>query len=596
MDRACHNLAIWFASALLAVLPTLSGCRSLEPKERKSVEELYYEAVLHAYPETSLELQEAPHPEYSSQWVTPASPDPFASPDVSPLPVPAIPAGTFSLPPNATPVPGSPEPGLLAPPVSDVPQAGVGSPTDLSGTLSGVKQSPLRVLPLRRSNGARKRGSRDVVEVDWQSPRPVSVGPKGITQVAYQSPDSALLSDFFEEMDVRQVIQSLATQVGVSVIMDDQVAGVVSLNIESDTFESALQKVLLPLGYVYQKREDGVYLVGVPDPTSALFPLIAQRSEYRPRNLPPAELVEFLPERLRSFARTVERRNLILIEAPDRELQQINSLLQRADEPVPQVMLEAIICVVSPDSGFRFGLNWGHALQLNNNTLVNLGMQGLAFSGAFSPAGVRDAFSDFAVTSAFVQLLSQEGYISIRAAPRVMARDGERAEISITRQTFFSVQPPNAEFFFRQDIQEVQAGIELVITPVIRGENVEIVIEKAEVSEDIRSAEDDPALNQNPFPLINRRQVTTTVNVKDGRTIVIGGLVQRQTVDRVSRIPYLGAVPWIGGVFKQIEHQEQDAEVVIFISPRVISSGPDCPIPANGPHFAQPSIAPPPSP
>ncbi|HAC90194.1 MAG TPA: protein transporter, partial [Planctomycetaceae bacterium] len=95
-------------------------------------------------------------------------------------------------------------------------------------------------------------------------------------------------------------------------------------------------------------------------------------------------------------------------------------------------------------------------------------------------------------------------------------------------------------------------------------------IEKAEVSEDIRSNDSRPELNANPYPIINRRQVSTNVDVADGSTIVLGGLVQRQTVDRISKTPGFASLPMIGHLFRKIEKQEQDTEVAIFISPSIV--------------------------
>ncbi len=103
------------------------------------------------------------------------------------------------------------------------------------------------------------------------------------------------------------------------------------------------------------------------------------------------------------------------------------------------------------------------------------------------------------MTSAFVKLLAREGYVTIRAAPRVMAKDGEKAEISIARDTFFSISQGNNQFLYRQDIEKVEAGISLMLTPSIRGDNVQIVIEKAEVSEDIRSLDSSQTAGNNPF-------------------------------------------------------------------------------------------------
>lgn len=340
--------------------------------------------------------------------------------------------------------------------------------------------------------------------------------------------------------------------------------------IEDADFESALQTILMPLGLIYRKVSEKQYIIGVPDPASALFSRLADRLDFRPMHLSPTELAGLIPERQKQFIQVVENRNRILIEAPPEVAQSIMERIQQFDTPIPQVELEAIVCVITPDHGFRSGLDWGHAVTLNGSELLNPGMAGLAFSGKGSGSGVSNTFSDFSVTSAFVKLLAQEGYLAIRAAPRVTARDGDQAKIAITRESFFSTQPQSGDNFFRQDIESVQAGIELDITPVVRGNTITMKIEKAEVSEDIRTSQIHAGVAENPYPQINRRQVSTTVHVKDGETIVIGGLAQRQTVDRVAKVPWLGDLPGVGRMFQTVEQTEQDAEVVIFISPRLV--------------------------
>ena len=283
-----------------------------------------------------------------------------------------------------------------------------------------------------------------------------------------------------------------------------------------------------------------------------------------------ASVAALIPKRLSPFFQVSDDRNLIAIEAPKAIGDDLLNRLQELDQPVQQVVLEAIVCVSAPDSGFKFGVDWNHTLQLNNLDQIKVGLSGLAFSGAASKYGVSNAFDEFAVTSAFIQLLAQQGLVTIRAAPRVTTKDGEKAAISIERETFFSLQPTNTSVLFTQNIQKVQAGINLMITPRIRGDRVSIEIEKAEVSEDIRTSETRKELVNNSFPIINRRTVSTKVDVLDGHTIVIGGLVQRQTVDRVNKVPFFGSLPGIGGLFRTVEKQEQDAEVAIFISPRIV--------------------------
>lgn len=399
-----------------------------------------------------------------------------------------------------------------------------------------------------------------------------------VRQVGYKPGATPLVTEFLEETDIRQALQAIASQAEVSLIIDEQVGGVVTAVFEDATFESALKSILMPLGLIYRKLSEKEYIIGVSDPSSALFSKLAERLDFRPMHLSPAELGGLIPERQQQFIQIVDNRNRILIEAPPEVAQSILERLQQFDTPIPQVELEAIVCVISPDNGFRSGLDWGHAVTLNGSELLKLGMTGLAFTGQGSGAGLADSFSDFSVTSAFVKLLAQEGYLAIRAAPRVTARDGDQAKIAITRESFFSTQPQTGDNFFRQDIESVQAGIELDITPVVRGNTITMKIEKAEVSEDIRTANINSGITENPYPQINRRQVSTTVHVKDGETIVIGGLVQRQTIDRIAKVPWLGDLPGVGRMFQTVEQTEQDAEVVIFISPRLVKPTGSCDI------------------
>ena len=156
-----------------------------------------------------------------------------------------------------------------------------------------------------------------------------------------------------------------------------------------------------------------------------------------------------------------------------------------------------------------------------------------------------------------------------------MGKDGEKAEINITQEIFFSTNPQisSTQLVVQQQIQKVETGISLLLTPVIRGENITVIIEKAEVSEDIQNLNNELDLTNNPYPVVNRRKVHTTVEVGNGKTIVIGGLVSQQVIERISKTPYLGDIPGIGKLFQTIEKQKQDAEVVIFISPRIVRPG-----------------------
>ncbi len=376
------------------------------------------------------------------------------------------------------------------------------------------------------------------------------------------------VNSIFEEEDVRLAIQVLAEQAEAMVIVDEMVSGTVTATIIDQPFELALQSILMPLGYIW-KYHDGSYLIGSADPASSLFPYLAENVDYRPSHFSPGELLPLLREDLQQYVRLIEKRNLMVIQAPPQIANEILHELRRADQPVPQVLLEAIVAVHSPETSYQFGFDLRHLADRAALNGVNINLTGLAFSGTANVASLGLLFRNYAQTSYLLRCLEENGYLDIRASPRVMARDGEKAQVAINRESFFSTQPYTGDVFFRQEIQKVEAGIVLDITPVIRGDTITLTIERAEVSEDIREtgAESDLA---NPYPLINRRTVMTTVDVKDGETVTIAGLSHSQLIDRVNRVPGLSRIPLVGKLFQRIDKQQMENEVTVFISPRIV--------------------------
>ncbi|MEN1681105.1 MAG: hypothetical protein AAGJ46_16075 [Planctomycetota bacterium] len=196
------------------------------------------------------------------------------------------------------------------------------------------------------------------------------------------------LTEEFIETDVREALIILGDQADVDVLIDDKARGVVNVSIEDETFESAIEKVLLPLGFVYGKRRDQ-YVICPPDPDSPLFPYVSTQVEYRPQHAQAEQLLAAPPKQMLRFVRVVEDANVLVIEAPTQHMGFILERIRRLDQPTPQVELEAIVCVVSPDSGFRFGLDWGRAVEMNGETAMGLAPRGSPSRDESAPAGSR---------------------------------------------------------------------------------------------------------------------------------------------------------------------------------------------------------------
>lgn len=411
----------------------------------------------------------------------------------------------------------------------------------------------------------------------------VAAGPELLPTAPAAGDEAPRVSDTFVETDIRQAVQSLASQTGAVVIVDDEVRGATTAIIDDQPLDVALQQVLLPLGYVH-REVDGAHYVGLAEPDSKLFDWIADRYRYTALHRDPEELAALLPERHRAFVRVSPNGGWLVVEAPPSHARQVLNELEQLDRPIPQVVLEAMICVYSPQTSFRFGFDVDAGVRIYDRS-TRLALSGLNLASTVGAGAAATNLNDFQVTSSLLRMLEQRGFVKIRASPRVMALDGQKAEIRIGRETFFSVQPEANDFVFRQDIQQVESGILLEITPAIRSPYVTVRIDRAEVSEDIRSDETqaDPS---DRFPVINRRSVSTTVKVLDGETIVIGGLTQRQRVDQRNKVPFFGSLPLVGKLFNRVEKLDTKAEVAIFISPRILQEECDCVLPDAEPKLA----------
>ena len=384
-------------------------------------------------------------------------------------------------------------------------------------------------------------------------------------------PSPMRVREAFFETDLRDALRSLCDQAELSLVVGEEVGGSVSAVIEDEPVDAAVRRVLILLGYTHRIIDATCY-VGLPDPESTLFPYLSVEYVYTARHREPADLLDALPLRERDYVRPEGAGGRLVVEAPAEIADRILTRLERLDRSVDQVMLEVLVCVYSPETDVRFGFDFQQGVTIANRRGGALSFDSLGIGAQYAGTGIQSQLNDFRIASAFLRALEQKGHVRIHAAPHVLAQDGKKAEIQIGRETFFSPRGVGNGLLLRQDIQRVQSGVLLELTPTICPPRVTIDIERAEVSEDLRMDETRiGAADQ--FPVINRRRVGTTVTVPDGNTVVIGGLRQQQEFDQVNKVPVLGDIRFLGKLFRRTERREQETELAIFISPRVVS---DC--------------------
>jgi type IV pilus assembly protein PilQ len=290
------------------------------------------------------------------------------------------------------------------------------------------------------------------------------------------------------------------------------------------------------------------------------------------------------------------RTNMLIIKDLPRNIDEMQTLVSELDRPEAQVEIEAKILRTNRDSAKALGVQWGFngrmTPELGNTTglgFPNRGTVGgrVQEQGAVSqgptdaratdlertgtainlPApGANSAFglSMGAINGAFnldvaLSALEHDGKATILSTPRVTTQNNKQAEITQGFQVPIQIVANNTV-----TVQFKDAALKLTVIPQITAANtviMGIVLENG-------TPDFSRAVNGNPS--INTQRAQTQVQVADGVTTVIGGILQSQQTSNTDQTPGLGKLPLLGWLFKRTDTREENQELLIFITPRII--------------------------
>ncbi|MDI3472551.1 MAG: hypothetical protein PWQ48_832, partial [Thermotogaceae bacterium] len=155
------------------------------------------------------------------------------------------------------------------------------------------------------------------------------------------------------------------------------------------------------------------------------------------------------------------------------------------------------------------------------------------------------------------------------SSPKIVTISGNTAEIHVGDRVPYVKKTIDENGREQIDVENIETGIRLKITPIVKPDNsIELDI-LAEVSDISGTRYAGP--EQGDLPIISSRNATTRVIIENGETFVIGGLTTTVKTDSVSKLPVVGDLPFIGELFKTKKKVDQKRELVIFITARVVN-------------------------
>jgi len=424
----------------------------------------------------------------------------------------------------------------------------------------------------------------------------------------------------FQDIETRAVLQLLAETSGRNIVVSDTVQGNVTLRLRNVPWDQALDIVMTTKGL--DMRENGNVIIVAPaeeiaaretadlEAKQAITELEPLYSEFLQVNYAKAaDLAALISgdsgNALLSDRGSVgidDRTNTLLVNDTAERLQDIRRLVTTLDIPIRQVLIESRIVVVNDDVSRELGVRFGFMGVTDNSSdgiisvtgtgegsdiIVASALDNLANTGQPFPVtapGIADRFnvnvpiknpagrfalavlnSDY-IVDLELTALQAEGRGEIVSTPRIITANQKEARIEqgveIPYQESASSGATTTQF--------KKAVLSLTVTPQITPDNniiMDLMVSKDNVGELTQSA------TGGLVPSIDTRKVETQVLVRDGQTVVLGGIYETERRDTINKVPFLGDIPGIGFMFRSTTTVSNKAELLIFVTPRILNEG-----------------------
>jgi general secretion pathway protein D len=256
--------------------------------------------------------------------------------------------------------------------------------------------------------------------------------------------------------------------------------------------------------------------------------------------------------------------NALLVTTASKYEKQVRLIIDDLDRAVPQVLIKVLIAEVTHDDGTDVGAEFS-VLNLRANGQgskggVNFGLSKLA--GGLVAQVVENNFT------ATIRALESVGKLDVLSRPYILASDNQLARITVGQEVPFidnSRITDTGQTINTLNYKDV--GILLDVIPHINSDGLVILDVAPEIS--ALTGETVPISDNASQPIIAKRSAQTRVGIRDGQTIVIGGLMEDRKTQTIDKVPILGDIPLLGEAFKHHQDKKTKTELLIFLTPHV---------------------------
>lgn len=370
--------------------------------------------------------------------------------------------------------------------------------------------------------------------------------------------------------DIGDILDEVSSQANLNVVRYGEVRGAVNAKMDKVPLEKAFSLLFQGTNFTYRKVDD-IYLIGDKSLTSPAAAALTSIKLIPLRYIKADIVPQFLPQMIPAEnVKVVKEQNAILIFGTDDLISQAENFIETIDLPTPQIMIEAVIVEFSKSAITEIGFR---GLYAKPDTIVNTLFPHLTYTASDDDLNdILNVIGDYLnltnlgrVPSNFwlmIDALETKGKAKVKARPRIATLNGNEASIDVGWVSYYRTTTGTVDNPIYQ-LHSIDAGIKLRIVPWVSSAG-EITTVIQTVVSNLK------AIGPNGLPEIARRTANTTINIKDGETIAIGGLIQTSDIETRESVPILGSIPIIGALFSQTMTKKEETELIIYITPRIL--------------------------
>ena len=398
--------------------------------------------------------------------------------------------------------------------------------------------------------------------------------------------EEALISINIKDADIRNVLRLIATSANVNIIAGPEVQASVSVRIKDVPWETALDSILKTYGFAYVRQKNIIRVTTVEKlkeedlVTKTYFLNFATAATKKEKTADGEEKeIPGLEESIKAILsergkiRTDERTNALIVTDVPSYLTEVEKIIKQLDTETVQVRIEALMVDAKVDSVAQLGIDWEYRddRRYNDQSLkghFDHDLTEVTKGGIFSLGTVAD--DDYKILLNILKTTSTD--YNVLSNPKVTTLNNQMAKIDVTTTwplPKYVLNETTGNYEITGWGDDTKFGITLEVTPTVNPAGYITMKIIPEVTEEAGTIGE----GLNLRPKVDTQKIDTNIMIKDGQTVVIGGLLKDKVDKAGKKIPILGDIPLVGFLFRSTTDTMAKRDLLIFITGHIIKIG-----------------------